>query len=74
IHDNDRLNDSHQIPFSMSMDFVTIARALKEIDYKGYFTLECNGYFQKCPEDEVASRFVDLAFADRRFVKLFEEA
>ena len=28
IHDNDRLHDSHQIPFSMDIDFVEIAKAL----------------------------------------------
>lgn len=29
IHDNDRWHDSHQIPFSMSIDFAPIAAALK---------------------------------------------
>ncbi len=40
IHDNDLLRDLHQIPFSNSIDFDAVVSALKEIDYKGYFTLE----------------------------------
>ncbi len=44
IHDNDRLHDSHQIPFSMNMDFNEIAKALKDINYSGYLTLEADRY------------------------------
>ena len=44
IHDNDKLNDSHQIPFSMDIDFEAVARALKEISYSGYLTLESSRY------------------------------
>ena len=46
IHDNDLIHDSHQIPFSMSIDFDAIVRALKEIDYSGYFTLEADTYMK----------------------------
>lgn len=47
IHDNDRWHDSHQIPFSMSIDFAPIAAALKEIGYKGWFTLEADYYLKE---------------------------
>lgn len=40
IHDNDLINDNHQIPFSMNIDFAEIAKALKEINYTGFLTLE----------------------------------
>lgn len=40
IHDNDKWGDSHQIPFMMSIDFEEIAKALKDINYNGYLTLE----------------------------------
>lgn len=74
IHDNDRVNDNHQIPFSMKMDFNAIARALKEIGYPGYFTLEVNAYMANCPEDEVLSRLQDLAASARKFGNMVEEA
>lgn len=44
IHDNDRRHDNHQIPFSMNIDFKSIANALKEINYSGYYTLEADAY------------------------------
>ena len=46
IHDNDCHHDDHQIPFSMNIDFTEIAKALKEINYHGYLTLEANGFLK----------------------------
>lgn len=46
IHDNDKWHDSHQIPFSMSIDFAAVVRALKDIGYKGWFTLEADNYLK----------------------------
>ena len=31
LHDNDRWHDSHQIPFSMEIDFEKVVKALKDI-------------------------------------------
>ena len=53
IHDNDRLGDSHQIPFSMNIDFNEVARGLKEIDYDGELTLEADRFLQKYDADNV---------------------
>lgn len=44
IHDNDKLGDTHQIPFSMKIDWTKVAKALKEINYQGYLTLEADRY------------------------------
>ncbi len=44
IHDNDLIHDSHQIPFSMNIDFSKVVNALKKIDYKGDLTLEASSY------------------------------
>ena len=46
IHDTDKIHDSHQIPFSMAIDFQSIVAALKEIHYQGYFTLEASYYWK----------------------------
>ena len=56
IHDNDKLHDSHQIPFSMEIDFDPIVKALKDINYNGYLTLEADRYliskgYDKDPTD-----------------------
>ena len=46
IHDNDMWHDTHQIPFSMQIDFEKMVKALKDIGYKGYFTLEADAYLR----------------------------
>ena len=53
IHDNDRWHDSHQIPFSMDIDFAKIAAALKDINYSGYLTLEADQYLKSYNSDNV---------------------
>ncbi len=73
IHDNDKLHDSHQIPFSMDIDFEPIAKALKEINYKGYFTLECGTYLKGFNKDNVFDGLKDMANATRKFVAMYEK-
>ncbi len=74
IHDNDKLHDSHQIPFSMAIDFPPIVKALKSIGYSGYFTLESDYYvFNRAP-GAVYGCLCDLAAAAKRLVMMFEEA
>lgn len=74
IHDNDRLHDSHQIPFSMDMDFNEIAKALKDISYQGYLTLEADSYLNKFNKDNVLEGIKNLAESARRLEKLIENA
>lgn len=73
IHDNDKCNDSHQIPFSMDMDFEKIIKALKTIDYKGEFTLESCSYIGKCDEETTFKRLVDMKNAARKLADMFEK-
>jgi sugar phosphate isomerase/epimerase len=73
IHDNDLVGDSHQIPFSMNMDFEAIAKALKEIGYDGYLTLEADRYLSKFDKDTVEKGVQDLANSARRLGELMEK-
>ena len=45
IHDNDYLDDMHTLPGLSEMNFGEIMKALKDIDYKGDFTLETDHFF-----------------------------
>jgi len=73
IHDNDKIWDSHQIPFSMNIDFAPIVKALKEIDYKGYFTLECDNYIPSDADEETLKRKLkDLSNAVKKLATDFE--
>ena len=73
IHDNDKRHDSHQIPFSMKIDFDAVIRALKEINYDGYFTLEANNYLKnKYTAENVFEGVNDLAKSARKLADMYE--
>lgn len=73
IHDNDRWHDSHQIPFSMNIDFDSIVKALKEINYNGYFTLEADQYMSAYTEENVFEGVKKLAESARILANKFEQ-
>lgn len=75
IHDNDKWHDSHEIPFSMSLDWNEIVKALVDIDYKGYFTLECDQYFKNAgyTADSALEGAKNLASAAKKLAKMFGE-
>ena len=72
IHDNDMWHDSHQIPFSMNIDFVAVVKALKEIGYSGDFTLEADCYLRKFTAETALEGIKDLAESARRLAEMFE--
>lgn len=74
IHDNDCIHDNHQIPFSMNIDFVPIVKALKDIDYKGWFTLEASEYMKKYNKDNAFEGVKKLQESARRLADEFEKA
>lgn len=74
IHDVDKHHDSHQIPFSLNVDFETVIRSLKEIDYKGYLTLEADTYLRSFNEENVFDGMKDLANAAKRLADMYENA
>lgn len=73
IHDNDKWHDSHQIPFSMKIDFVPIVKALKEINYSGYFTLEADRYMEAYNKENAFYGVQELAKSVRKLADMFEE-
>lgn len=73
IHDNDRLHDSHQIPFSMDIDFNGIAKALKDINYQGELTLEADRYLEAYNSENVFEGMKKLAESARKLERLIIE-
>lgn len=51
IHDTDLVHDSHTLPFTQSIDYLSVAQALGEIGYRGDFTFESDCFFQKFPRE-----------------------
>ena len=73
IHDNDKLHDSHQIPFSMDINFEEIIAALKKIKYPGYFTLEADKYLKDYTEENIFDGIKNLAVSARKLADMFEK-
>ena len=73
LHDNDLVRDSHQIPFTMSIDYAPIAKALKEVGYPGVFTLEADRFMDGYGSDP-AEGVRKLAESARRFEKMVRDA
>jgi len=71
IHDNDKIHDSHQIPFSMQIDFLPVIQALKDIGYQGYFTLEADQYLSAYTADNITEGMAKLFEAVHQFEDLF---
>ncbi len=72
IHDNDRWHDSHQIPFSMQIDFDAVVRALREIHYSGWFTLEADVYLGTLGAEKTGEGLCQMAKAAKRLANMFE--
>ena len=73
IHDNNQHHDSHQIPFSMNIDFDAVVKALKEIDYKGWFTLEADRYLSAYNADNVMEGIQKMADSAKILAQKFEK-
>lgn len=72
IHDNDKHYDLHQIPFSCSIDFEAVIKALREIGYSGELTMEACDYFKAFNKDNVYDGIVDLARAARKLADMYD--
>ena len=73
LHDNDGWKDRHQIPFSGSIDFDGVLRALKQIGYQGDFTLEADRYLQDFPDEEIFTGLCNMANDTRRLAQMYEK-
>lgn len=73
IHDNNKWHDSHQIPFSMNIDFDAVVRALKDIGYSGYLTLEADRYLNGFTVDNIAVGIKNLADSAKRLSDMYSQ-
>ncbi|MCL2096668.1 MAG: sugar phosphate isomerase/epimerase [Oscillospiraceae bacterium] len=51
IHDNDKISDLHDLPFTQKLNWNEIMRALKNINYSGDFTFEADNFIEKFPAE-----------------------
>ena len=72
LHDNDQWKDSHQIPGSMNIDFDAVMKALKEVGYKGWITLEAYNYLKDFTADTAFAGLQNLSAAARKLAGQME--
>ena len=73
IHDNDKREDHHQLPFSMDIDFAPIVAALREIGYGGDLTLEAPSFLKAYTAETVDEGVRRLADSVKQLAKMFAE-
>ena len=71
IHDNNGVNDSHEVPFTMTLDWEDLAKSIKEIKYDGDLIMEvCD--FEGRTLEQTIERNKKLIKAARKLVSLIE--
>ena len=73
VHDNDKHDDCHQIPFSMNIDFDEVIRALKDVGYTGYMTLEAGTFMNAYDSDTASDGVKKLCESAKRLARMFDE-
>lgn len=51
IHDTDFSKDMHTLPFTQKIDYLSVVKALGEIQYKGDFTYEADSFLKTFPQE-----------------------
>lgn len=72
IHDNDKVSDLHAIPFTKNIDFAPVVKALKDINYSGYFTLEPSYALDGCEKENVFEMVCQMADSAKKLVNMYE--
>ena len=74
IHDNDKHGDRHAIPFSDSINFDSVAKALKRNGYNGYLTLEAVNHLAKFDSETAFDGLTELANSAKKLAQMIENA
>jgi len=72
IHDNDCHGDSHQLPFTMKIDFDAVVQALRDIGYSHWLTLEVDRYCNGSTPDNVFEKVQNMAQSARKLAQILE--
>lgn len=70
IHDNDCRGDHHQLPFTMGIDFNAVVKALKEVNYTGWLTMEVDRYCHDATAETVAEKVQNMANCAKKLAQM----
>jgi sugar phosphate isomerase/epimerase len=68
IHDNNKLNDCHALPFTYDINFDKVIEALAKINYNGDITFESDFFFSKVPNELIPHAVKYMASIGQYFV------
>lgn len=69
VHDVNGINDSHHLPYLGIVRWDDVTKALKEIDYKGDFTFETDGFIAPLPKELMPSAMKLLSDTGRYLIE-----
>ena len=72
LHDNDLHYDSHELPMTMKINYVEVVKALKEIGYDGYFTLEADAALKDYTPEDVFKGVLKMSEAAKKLADMFD--
>lgn len=73
IHDNDHKADMHTLPYTRSMNWDSILKALGEIDYSGNFTYEADNFINTFPAELFPACLKFMAAVGRHMIGEIEK-
>lgn len=72
IHDNNLHDDCHWLPGYGKIEYDAVLNALKDVDYKGYFTLEANAHLDNCNEFDYQDKITEMSRVARNLADRFD--
>ena len=73
IHDNDSFGDAHDLPFTGTIDWYALTKALGEIDYQGDFTYEASNFVGRREAEKLPQALRYMVKLGRNFIQNIDE-
>jgi len=74
IHDNDYIMDKHMLPFTGDLDWETVMKSLRKMNYSGDLTFEICGYLKRFPNELMPDALRLAAAVGRHLISIFNKA
>ncbi len=74
VHDTDFKYDKHTLPFMERIDYISVCKALAEIDYQGDFTYEADAFYRGKPQELYLATTKYMCEVGRYLISKIEEA
>jgi sugar phosphate isomerase/epimerase len=72
VHDNDKIHDSHTLPFTQKINWDEIMQALKNINYDGDFIFEADHFISKFPDELYVNASALMLDVGRYFINKYD--